>query len=184
MPAVSEPSGPLLPRTWRPLGVRLAVVFFGGLLAVVCVAGWVAVGADVRAKVTVYQQATVVLFVLMALAIAWGLYRCRVTATSSGLEVVNGYRTHHYEWPEVLAVHMPPGAPEVQAYGKIVTAWFLIGWGVGGMIFGALGDRYGRAKMLTLTILIYSGFTGLTSTLSIRFPSMSTTSNRYWFQMK
>jgi hypothetical protein len=111
MPAVSEPPGPLLPRTWRPLGVRLAVVFFGGLLAVVCVAGWVAVGADVRAKVTVYQQATVVLFVLMALAIAWGLYRCRVTATSSGLEVVNGYRTHHYEWPEVLAVHMPQGAP-------------------------------------------------------------------------
>jgi hypothetical protein len=111
MPAVSEPSGPLLPRTWRPLGVRLAVVFFGGLLAVVCVAGWVAVGADVRAKVTVYQQVTVLLFVLMALAIAWGLYRCRVTATSSGLEVVNGYRIHHYEWPEVLAVHMPQGAP-------------------------------------------------------------------------
>ena len=26
----------------------------------------------------------------------------------------------------------PPGAPEVQAFGKIVTAWFLIGWGVGG----------------------------------------------------
>jgi Bacterial PH domain len=111
MPADSEPAGPLLPRTWRPLGVRLAVVFFGGLLAVVCVAGWVAVGADVRAKVTVYQQATVVLFAAMAVAIAWGLYRCRVTATSSGLEVVNGYRTHHYEWPEVLAVHMPQGAP-------------------------------------------------------------------------
>jgi hypothetical protein len=111
MPADSEPAGPLLPRTWRPLGVRLAVVFFGGLLAVVCVAGWVAVGADVRAKVTVYQQATVVLFAAMAVAIAWGLYRCRVTATSSGLDVVNGYRTHHYEWPEVLAVHMPPGAP-------------------------------------------------------------------------
>jgi len=51
---------------------------------------------------------------------------------------------------------------EVQAFGKVVTAWFLIGWGIGGMIFGALGDRYGRAKMLTLTILIYSGFTGLT----------------------
>jgi|GEM_PF-86523 len=49
----------------------------------------------------------------------------------------------------------------VQAFGKVVTAWFLIGWGVGGMIFGALGDRYGRARMLTLTILIYSAFTGL-----------------------
>lgn len=51
---------------------------------------------------------------------------------------------------------------EVQAFGKVVTAWFLIGWGIGGMIFGALGDRFGRARMLTLTILIYSGFTGLT----------------------
>jgi hypothetical protein len=108
MPAVSEPS---LPHTWRPLGVRLAVLFFGGLLAVVCVAGWFAVGSDVRAKVTVYQEATLVLIAAMALAVAWGLFRCRVTATTEGLEVVNGYRTHHYEWPEVLAVHMPQGAP-------------------------------------------------------------------------
>ncbi len=50
---------------------------------------------------------------------------------------------------------------EVQAFGKKVTAFFLIGWGIGGIIFGALGDRYGRAKMLTLTILIYSFFTGI-----------------------
>lgn len=56
----------------------------------------------------------------------------------------------------------PASAPEVQAFGKVVTAWFLVGWGIGGMIFGALGDRFGRAKMLTVTILIYSGFTGLT----------------------
>ena len=51
--------------------------------------------------------------------------------------------------------------PLVQGFGKEVTAYFLIGWGIGGMIFGSLGDRYGRAKMLTLTILIYSAFTGL-----------------------
>ncbi len=56
---------------------------------------------------------------------------------------------------------MPGGDPAVQAFGKVVTAWFLIGWGIGGMIFGALGDRYGRARMLTFTILIYSVFTGL-----------------------
>ncbi|HEX4687881.1 MAG TPA: PH domain-containing protein [Nocardioides sp.] len=108
MPAVSELP---LPRTWRPLGVRLAVVFFGGLLAVVCVAGWVAVGSDVRGRVTPYQEVTLVLIAALGLAIAWALYRCRVTADSHGLEVVNGYRTHHYEWAEVLAVHMPPGAP-------------------------------------------------------------------------
>jgi Bacterial PH domain len=91
--------------------VRLAVLFFGGMLAVVCAAGWFAVGSDVRAKVTFYQEATLALIAAMAVAVAWGLYRCRVTATTRGLEIVNGYRTHHYEWPEVLAVHMPPGAP-------------------------------------------------------------------------
>ena len=53
-----------------------------------------------------------------------------------------------------------PGA-DVQALGKDVTAYFLIGWGIGGLIFGALGDRYGRAKMLTLTVLIYSACTGM-----------------------
>jgi MFS family permease len=55
----------------------------------------------------------------------------------------------------------PPSDQEVQAFGKVVTAWFLIGWGIGGMVFGALGDRYGRAKMLTLTVMIYSACTGL-----------------------
>jgi MFS family permease len=58
-------------------------------------------------------------------------------------------------------MHLPPGHPAVQEYGKDVTAFFLIGWGIGGMIFGALGDKFGRAKMLTLTILIYSACTGL-----------------------
>src|SRR5262245_48619233 len=48
-----------------------------------------------------------------------------------------------------------------QALGKDVTAIFLVGWGIGGMIFGAMGDRYGRVKMLTVTVLIYSACTGL-----------------------
>lgn len=51
---------------------------------------------------------------------------------------------------------------DIQAAGKEVTAIFLVGWGVGGMIFGALGDRHGRAKMLTATVLLYSTCTGLT----------------------
>jgi hypothetical protein len=108
MPVVSEPE---LPHTWRPLGVRLAVIFFGGLLAVVCVAGWIAVGSDVRSRVTVYQQATVWLLAVLALAIGWALERCRLTATADGLELVNGYRRRTYEWAEVLAVHLPNGAP-------------------------------------------------------------------------
>jgi hypothetical protein len=40
---------------------------------------------------------------------------------------------------------------------------FLIGWAVGGLIFGALADRFGRARMLKITILLYSLSTGLNS---------------------
>ncbi len=108
MPAVSEPA---LPHTWRPLGVRLAMLFFGGLLVVVCVAGWFAVGYDVRSRVTIYQQLTLLLIGAMAAAVAWGLVRCRLTATDRGLVIVNGYRQHAYDWAEVLAVHLPSGAP-------------------------------------------------------------------------
>ena len=108
MPAVAEPS---LPHTWRPLGVRLAFSFFGGLLVVVCVAAWYAVGPEVRARVTVYQQVTVFLIAGLAAAVAWGLMRCKITATDLGLEIVNGYRHYGYDWAEVLAVHLPTGAP-------------------------------------------------------------------------
>lgn len=59
-----------------------------------------------------------------------------------------------------LMTNATPG--EIQAAGKEVTAIFLVGWGIGGLIFGALGDRYGRAKMLTTTVLLYSVCTGLT----------------------
>jgi MFS family permease len=61
---------------------------------------------------------------------------------------------------QTLMAGQEPGA--IQAAGKEVTAIFLVGWGIGGLIFGALGDRYGRAKMLTLTVLLYSVCTGLT----------------------
>ncbi len=61
----------------------------------------------------------------------------------------------------VSMMHKPPTDIEVQSWGKIVTAFFLIGWGVGGLICGSLGDKFGRARILTLTILIYSIFTGL-----------------------
>lgn len=40
---------------------------------------------------------------------------------------------------------------------------FVAGWATGGLIFGAVGDRIGRAKTLALTVLIYSLFTGLSS---------------------
>jgi MFS family permease len=52
---------------------------------------------------------------------------------------------------------------EIGAYSDIATAIFLMGWATGGLIFGVLGDRIGRAKTMLITILIYSVFTGMCS---------------------
>lgn len=46
-------------------------------------------------------------------------------------------------------------------YGGWATTLFILGWATGGLIFGSLGDRWGRAKTMALTILVYAGFTGL-----------------------
>lgn len=49
----------------------------------------------------------------------------------------------------------------VKDKGGLITSIFLIGWSVGGFIFGILGDRIGRTGTMILTILIYATFTGL-----------------------
>jgi MFS family permease len=48
-------------------------------------------------------------------------------------------------------------------YASYTTSFFLVGWAIGGLIFGSLGDRYGRARVLTVSLLIYSVCTGLCS---------------------
>ena len=58
----------------------------------------------------------------------------------------------------------PDGAVSQEAigwYGGIILSIFLIGWAVGGVLFGVLADRFGRTKTLVFTILIYALFTGL-----------------------
>src|SRR6187551_3772599 len=52
---------------------------------------------------------------------------------------------------------------DVDFYGSISTSIFLIGWAAGGLGFGIMGDRYGRAKTMMWTILLYSAFTGLSA---------------------
>ena len=60
---------------------------------------------------------------------------------------------------------LSPGVDSLEQ-GKL-SGWamsvFVAGWATGGLIFGSIGDRIGRAKTLALTVLIYSVFTGLSS---------------------
>jgi MFS family permease len=60
------------------------------------------------------------------------------------------------------------GKANATVYGPYTVSVFLLGWATGGLIFGALGDRYGRAKILTVCIFLYSVCTGL-SCLSTGF---------------
>lgn len=43
----------------------------------------------------------------------------------------------------------------------IITALFLVGAAVGGLVFGWLGDRIGRVRAMALSVLVYSLFSGL-----------------------
>ena len=56
----------------------------------------------------------------------------------------------------------PRGTPEnIGWYGGIIFAVFLVGWAVGGVLFGIMADYFGRARTLVITILIYAVFTGM-----------------------
>ncbi len=54
-----------------------------------------------------------------------------------------------------------PDDPLVTYYGNLGTSMLLIGWATGGIIFGVMGDRIGRAKTLLIMIMAYSLSTGL-----------------------
>ena len=52
---------------------------------------------------------------------------------------------------------------EIAKIGSIVIAIKLFAWGIGGVLFGVAADKYGRAKIMALTIVIYALFTGLSA---------------------
>ncbi|MDT7555201.1 MAG: hypothetical protein QOI16_3741, partial [Pseudonocardiales bacterium] len=47
--------------------------------------------------------------------------------------------------------------------GGLIVAIKLVAWGVGGTLFGVLTDRFGRARIMLVTIVIYAVFTGLSA---------------------
>lgn len=64
-----------------------------------------------------------------------------------------------------LVVHLlgaaGSGGPAVKEKSAYIQASFLVGWALGGAFFGLLGDRIGRSRALSLTILTYALCTGL-----------------------
>lgn len=49
----------------------------------------------------------------------------------------------------------------VKEYIGLATMAMMVGWATGGIIFGIMSDKWGRVKTMVVTLLVYSGFTGL-----------------------
>ncbi len=111
MPADSERGRVQLPRTFRPLGVRLAIYLLGAMLLAVCVVTWLLLPAQTRSAFSLLERATLVLLALLFGAVGYALARSRLVARDEGLVVVNGYRTRRYDWNQVLGVSLRAGSP-------------------------------------------------------------------------
>lgn len=110
MPADSDATTGL-PRTFRPLGVRLAIYVLGVMLLLVCVVTWYAFPSETRAQFTLTERITLVVIGVLFAACGYALARSRVVATDDGLTVVNGYRLRRFDWNQVLGVTLKPGSP-------------------------------------------------------------------------
>ncbi|MGC3959265.1 MAG: MFS transporter [Verrucomicrobiota bacterium] len=56
---------------------------------------------------------------------------------------------------------LPTTDPTVGQHAALIQGAFLLGWALGGAFFGRIGDRLGRARALSLTVLTYAVFTGM-----------------------
>lgn len=109
--ATNDSELPTMPRTWRPLGPRIAAAVFGVVLVGAFAWLWIQFDDETRARVNNLEKATVIIIVGCGLLLLNGLARSRVVARADGLTIVNGYRTRRLAWAEVGTLRMPQGAP-------------------------------------------------------------------------
>ena len=58
-------------------------------------------------------------------------------------------------------MRLSPSTQEASTKASVIQGAFLFGWAMGGVVFGRIGDVLGRSRTLSLTILTYAAFTGL-----------------------
>lgn len=50
---------------------------------------------------------------------------------------------------------------DVRRWGGMATCLLMVGWAVGGILFGLMSDKYGRVRSMIATLLAYTVFSGL-----------------------
>jgi hypothetical protein len=93
--------------TWRPGWARIIPYVLG----VVVVAGMVVLAVAMPSTWGLGDRIGLVFIGLVVAGVLHILARSRITADDRGLTVVNGLRTHEYEWAEIIGVSMAEGAP-------------------------------------------------------------------------
>src|SRR5215813_7844887 len=63
--------------------------------------------------------------------------------------------------PALKELMGPEAATRIGDWLGWITAAFLIGAALGGLLFGYLGDRIGRVRAMALSVLCYAVFSGL-----------------------
>ncbi len=56
---------------------------------------------------------------------------------------------------------LPADPAAIRTHIGYATTSMILGWATGGIIFGMMSDKIGRVKTMVATLLVYSGFTGL-----------------------
>lgn len=55
----------------------------------------------------------------------------------------------------------PAALPYIKTHIGYATTSMILGWATGGIIFGMMSDKMGRVRTMVATLIVYSGFTGL-----------------------
>ena len=89
----------------------------------------------------------------------WRVFVCVLLGWA--LDIMDGYLFAIILFPAMSEILGTTDSGVIGWYGGIILAIFMVGWALGGIIFGVIADRYGRAKTMAITILVYAVFTGL-----------------------
>jgi MFS family permease len=89
----------------------------------------------------------------------WRVFICVLLGWA--LDIMDGYIFAIMLFPAMSDLLATTDSGVIGYYGGVILAIFLVGWGLGGIVFGVIADRYGRARTMAMTILVYAVFTGL-----------------------
>ena len=100
-----------LPRTFRPLGARIATATAAVAIVTLVAVLWVLLPKDVQDQFSTFQRVTLLAFFVAVLVLLNGIFRTHARATTEGLTVVNGYHRHELEWGQIVRVSLTPNRP-------------------------------------------------------------------------